>query len=134
MLKISLTAYLQSRQDQASFYPPYFRDNHDTKYRNCWYRAEVAFALNVQQQSLFYMLLFAVHPLGSLHRQERIKQQSEECKYAEGKQKPVETYKRKSLHSHSSFYQCFVYYANLREAEVIGYLLRNYSSPSGVQR
>lgn len=39
--------------------------------------------------------------------------QSEECKYAQGKHKPVETYKGKSLHSQPPFYSCFVYYTNM---------------------
>lgn len=59
---------------------------------------------------------------------------SEECKYAQIKQKHVETCKGKSLHSQPPFYQCFVYYINVGEAEVIGHLLRNYSAPSGILR
>lgn len=55
---ISLTAYLQCRQDQTSFYPSHLRDDHDTKYKNFWYTAEVAFAFNVSTAAKgFFKLL-----------------------------------------------------------------------------
>lgn len=59
---------------------------------------------------------------------------SEEGKHAQVKQKHVETCKGKSLHSQPPFYQCFVYYTNVGEAEVMAHLLRNYSAPSGILR